>query len=249
MSLLREVQRCPQVPTAAKVQALNAISRLASSWMIVALFPPNSSSTLPNLFSTLLLTILPILLEPVKETKGTRWSWLIFSPISAPPCSTVSTLGLIPFFLKTSPMICALAMVTSEEAGAPFQVTVFPQMRAMAAFHAKTAFGKLKAVMTPTVPSGFHTSIMKCSFRSELKTCPPIVRDIPQAMSHTSIVSCTSPKPSERILPIYKETNLPSGSFLALKASPICLTISPLIGIGTEAHSFWACAILEIAFS
>ena len=69
-------------------------------------------------------------------------------------------------------MICAVAMVTREDAGAPFHVTVSPQISAMAAFQAKTAFGKLKAVMTPTVPKGFHTYIMKWSFRSELNTCP-----------------------------------------------------------------------------
>jgi uncharacterized protein YqfB (UPF0267 family) len=42
----------------------------------------------------------------------------------------------------------------------------------MAAFQANTALGKLKAVITPTVPSGFHTYIIKWSFLSELKTCP-----------------------------------------------------------------------------
>lgn len=101
-----------------------------------------------------------------------RWSLLILSPISAPPWRTVSTLGFIPFFLKTSPIIWEVARVTSDEAGAPFQVIVSPQMSPMAAFQAKTALGKLKAVITPTVPRGFQTSIIKWSFLSELNTCP-----------------------------------------------------------------------------
>jgi hypothetical protein len=63
-------------------------------------------------------------------------------------------------------------MVTKEEAGAPFQVTVSPQIKAMAAFQINTAFGKLKAVTTPTVPNGFHTSIMKWSFLYEFNTLP-----------------------------------------------------------------------------
>jgi hypothetical protein len=51
--------------------------------------------------------------------------------------------------------------------GALFQMHVFPQISAKAKFHPKTALGKLNAVMTPTIPKGFHISIMKCSFLSE----------------------------------------------------------------------------------
>jgi hypothetical protein len=69
-------------------------------------------------------------------------------------------------------MMLPVATVMREEAGAPFQTTVFPQMSEMAKFHPKTAFGKLKAEITPTVPKGFHTSIMKCSGLSELKIEP-----------------------------------------------------------------------------
>lgn len=55
------------------------------------------------------------------------------------------------------------AMVIRDVVGAPFQTTKSPQMNAMAAFHPKTAQGKLKAVITPTIPNGFQSSIMKCS--------------------------------------------------------------------------------------
>ena len=48
-----------------------------------------------------------------------------------------------------------------------FQMSVSPHTEATRAFHDHTATGKLKAVMTPTGPSGCHCSIMRCSGRSE----------------------------------------------------------------------------------
>ena len=64
------------------------------------------------------------------------------------------------------------AIVTMEVWGDPFQVIQFPQIKAIAAFHPNTALGKLKAVIIPTIPSGFHIYIMKCSGLSELKIEP-----------------------------------------------------------------------------
>jgi len=68
------VHLCPQVPTAANVQALNAIYKSASSIIIVALFPPNYSKTFPNLSLTFCWIILPTLVEPVNEMRGIRLS-------------------------------------------------------------------------------------------------------------------------------------------------------------------------------
>lgn len=83
--------------------------------------------------------------------------------MSAPPWTTVSTLGFILFLANTSAIIFAVATVTSEVEGAPFQVIRSPQINAIAAFQPKTAHGKLKAVMTPTIPRGFQIYIIKCS--------------------------------------------------------------------------------------
>ena len=47
-----------------------------------------------------------------------------------------------------------------------FQSTVSPQTSAMAVFQLHTATGKLKAVMTPTTPSGCHCSWSRCWRRS-----------------------------------------------------------------------------------
>ena len=48
--------------------------------MIIALFPPNSNKDLPKRSATFAPTILPILVEPVAETKGIRVSAVIISP-------------------------------------------------------------------------------------------------------------------------------------------------------------------------
>lgn len=214
--------------------------------MIVALFPPSSKRQLPNLSLTFCLIIFPTLVEPVKEIKGILLSYVILWPMSTPPCTTVTTLGFILFSAKTSPMILAHAIVIKDVVGAPFQTTKLPQIRAIAAFQPKTALGKLKAVITPTIPRGFHTSIMKCSGLSELKTDPPIVLESPQAISQTSMTSWISPRPSESIFPISRERSLPRASFLSLKAWPIFLTISPLKGMGVYSyHKKYRCPLLS----
>lgn len=151
------------------------------------MLPPSYSKLRPNLYYTFLFTILPIFVEPVNDTNGILLSYDIFLPISEPPCRTVSTLGFILFFYSTSAIILPVATVTNEVEGAPFQVSTFPQTNAIAAFHPNTAHGKLNAVITPTIPNGFHTYIIKCYDLYELNIEPPIVRDKPQAISHISI--------------------------------------------------------------
>ena len=42
-----------------------------------------------------------------------------------------------------------------------FQITVSPAINAIMAFHDQTATGKLKAVITPTGPSGCHCSYIR----------------------------------------------------------------------------------------
>lgn len=65
------------------------------------------------------------------------------------------------FFLKTSAIILVQAIVTKLVDGAPFQQSKLPQTNPRAIFHPNTAAGKLKAVIIPTSPKGFHYSIMK----------------------------------------------------------------------------------------
>ena len=56
---------------------------------------------------------------------------------------------------------CCTAMADSGTRLEGFQITGSPHTAAMAAFHDQTATGKLKALMTPTVPRGCHCSYMR----------------------------------------------------------------------------------------
>ncbi len=70
-----------------------------------------------------------------------------------------------------------------------FQITVSPATRAIIAFQAQTATGKLKAVMTPTGPSGCHCSARRWSGRSLAIDSPYSCRLSPTAKSQMSIIS------------------------------------------------------------
>ena len=65
-----EVHLCPAVPTAPKTAPMIDILRSAFSVMMMALFPPNSRIDFPKRSATFFPTILPTLVEPVKETKA-----------------------------------------------------------------------------------------------------------------------------------------------------------------------------------
>jgi hypothetical protein len=54
-----------------------------------------------------------------------------------------------------------------------FHTTVSPQTSATAVFHAHTATGKLKALTTPTTPSGCQVSIRRWPGRSDGMVRPP----------------------------------------------------------------------------
>ena len=77
-----------------------------------------------------------------------------------------------------------------------------PHTAASMAFQLHTATGKLKAEIMPTMPSGWYCSYMRCAGRSECMVKPCSWRERPTAKSQMSIISCTSPRPSCRILPI-----------------------------------------------
>ena len=115
-----------------------------------------------------------------------------------------------------------------------FQITGLPQTSASAAFHDQTATGKLNAEMTAHGPIGCHVSIMRWPGRSEAMVRPCSWRDRPTAKSQMSIISCTSPSPSETILPASSVTTAPSVSLAARNSSPTRRTSSPRRGAGTS---------------
>mmetsp|Transcript_4487 Transcript_4487/g.3760 ORF Transcript_4487/g.3760 Transcript_4487/m.3760 type:complete len:287 (-) Transcript_4487:252-1112(-) len=219
--LLRVVHLCPAVPTAEKMLPLKASSKSASSMIIPALLPPSSKIVLPNLLWTTSETCLPTGVEPVKETRLILGSLIRVSPTSAPvPWQTVWT-DLKPCLSRTSATILPTATVVKDTVSEPFQIIWFPQARAITQFQPETAQGKLKAEMQPITPRGFQTSIMKWPGLSDWMTLPENILESPQAMSAASMYSCTSPSPSDLILPISSEIKEPRASLYFLRASPI----------------------------
>ena len=64
-----------------------------------------------------------------------------------------------------------------------------PVIKLKQRFQAETAWGKLNAEMTPTIPKGFQVSNKTWSGLSEGIIYPLILQDKPHAKSHISIVS------------------------------------------------------------
>ena len=139
-----------------------------------------------------------------------------------------------------------------------FHTTGLPHTSASAAFQLHTATGKLKALITPTAPSGCHCSIMRWPGRSLAMVRPCSWRDKPTAKSQMSIISCTSPSPSERTLPASSDTSRPKASLCWRSFWPRRRTSSPRTGAGTARHcrkaacalsmSAWACALVWLGF-
>ena len=128
-------------------------------------------------------------------------------------------------------------IVASAESGVfsdGFQITGSPQTSASAAFQDQTATGKLNAEMIAHGPSGCQVSVMRWPGRSEAMARPDNCRERPTAKSQMSIISCTSPRPSETILPTSRVTSAPKASFEARNSSPRRRTSSPRRGGGTS---------------
>jgi hypothetical protein len=93
-----------------------------------------------------------------REISGTRLSATRRSPTtSSVPITRRKTPGW-PIAVGDRSAIALLAMAVSGAMRLGFQRMVSPQTAASIAFHAQTALGKLKAVMTPMGPSGCHCS-------------------------------------------------------------------------------------------
>src|SRR3954468_9542643 len=161
MSRLVEVHLWPAVPIAPNTAPTIAISRSALSEIIMALLPPNSKSALPNRAPTAAPTALPMRVEPVADTSGTRASLDIHSPTSRPPTSTLFTPSGTLLFLKTAETICWQANAQSGVFSDGFQIHTSPQTQESILFQLQTATGKLKAEIIPTIPSGCHCSYMR----------------------------------------------------------------------------------------
>ncbi len=236
------VQRCPAVPTAAKVIARVASSRSALGATIIALLPPSSRMARPKRSPTRAATARPIRVLPVALTTGTFLDCTSASPASRPPTSSAwSPSGAVPgCALPNSATAClnkaSQASAVSGVFSDGFQTTLSPQTKASALFHAQTATGKLKAEITPTTPTGCQVSIIRWPGRSDAIVRPYSWRDRPTAKSQMSIISCTSPSPSDRIFPVSSVTRRPRAALCLRNSTPSKRTSSPRTGAGTPRH-------------
>ena len=227
ISLRSDVQRWPVVPAAANNAPRTASSISASSITTMALLPPSSSSDLPSRCATFVPTCLPIRTDPVAEMSGSRLSLTIASPTgSTSPMARLNTPSNPDPSITVWQMFCT-ATAVSGVVGEGFQIIVSPHTAARNAFQDHTATGKLNALMIPTGPSGCHCSYMRWRGRSDAIVNPYNCRERPTAKSAMSIISCTSPSPSARILPTSIDTRAPRGSLNSRRAFPMRRTYSP----------------------
>ena len=228
-----DVQRWPQVPTAANRIARTARSRSALGVTIIALLPPSSSSERPRRAATFGAIARPIAVDPVADTSGTRGSSTSARP-ALPTITSTSPSGASPKRSSARRNSAWQASAVSGVREDGFQITGSPHTSASAAFQLQTATGKLNAVMMPTGPSGSQVSIIRCPGRSDAIVRPYSCRDSPTAKSQMSIISCTSPRPSWPILPASRVTSAPSASFSWRSSSASRRTSSPRRGAGTS---------------
>ena len=213
-----------------------ARSRSALGATTAALLPPSSSSERPRRAATRGATSLPMRVEPVAETSGTRGSSTSASPTSRAPSTTCERCSGAPVRRAASAARAWQASAVSSVFSDGFHTTASPQTKASAAFHDQTATGKLKALMTPTTPSGCHCSIIRWPGRSVAMVRPCSWRERPTARSQMSIISWTSPRPSLRILPASMLTRAPRSSLCSRSSSPSSRTNWPRTGAGTVRH-------------
>ena len=227
------VHRWPAVPAAEKTMPRMVRSRSALALTTAALLPPSSSSVRPNRPATRGPTAWPIRVDPVALSSATPgWSTRA-CPTSAPPISTCETSGGAPSSATACWRIAAQASDVSGVSSDGFQTTGSPQTSATAVFHDQTAAGKLKALITPTTPSGCQVSISRCPGRSEGMVRPYSCRDRPTAKSQMSIISWISPRASEVILPTSRLTSVARSSLCSASSSAHRFTSAPRAGAGT----------------
>ncbi len=145
------MQRWPAVPTAPNSTARSARSRSASSVTRMPLLPPSSSMVRPRRSATTVPIERPIVVEPVAEISGKRRS---------AEHRRAHRVAVADGEREDRRRVVGLEHLLGDawsprraQSGAcseGFQSVGSPHTAAIIAFHAQTATGKLKAVMTPT---------------------------------------------------------------------------------------------------
>jgi len=128
-----------------------AWSIAASSKMMFAPFPPNSSVTFVSVPANVWAIWRPTGVEPVNAS------------LLIPGCATrAAPVAPAPVMMLTTPsgkpacwQISANSNAVSEVVSAGFRTTVFPAAKAGAIFHASISSGKFHGTICPATPSDF----------------------------------------------------------------------------------------------
>ncbi len=234
MSRRSVVHRWPAVPAAEKVTPRTTSSMSDDGAMIAALFPPSSSSVRPKRPVTTGPTAAPIAVDPVALIEREIGWAAIAIAASGPPATSSNNPSGAPHAAAARRASSIVADDDSNVLSDGFHTTGSPHTMASAAFHDHTATGKLKALITPIGPIGCHVSLRRWSGRSDAIVNPCSWRDSPTARSQMSIISCTSPRPSDRILPVSIDTRTARSCLFARSVSPSTRITSPRRGAGTD---------------
>ncbi len=237
ISRRRVVQRWPAVPAAENVTPRTTSSMSDDGAMIAALFPPSSSSVRPKRPMTTGPIAAPIAVDPVALIRARSVCAAIAIAVSGPPATSSNRPAGAPHAAAAWRASSIVATDDNRVLSDGFHTTGSPHTMASAAFHDHTATGKLNALITPIGPIGCHVSLRRWSGRSEAIVNPCSWRDRPTARSQMSIISCTSPRPSERILPVSIDTSTARSCLCARSASPNTRMTSPRRGAGTDRHA------------
>src|ERR1700736_2724879 len=127
----------------------------------MALLPPSSNSVRPSLRATVSETVLPIRVEPVAETRGTRVSSASKQPTVESLTARLQSPGSTPHSRQTCSAILMHAIAVIGVFSEGFHKVALPHTTASALFHDQTATGKLNAEIIPTNPSGCHCSSIR----------------------------------------------------------------------------------------
>src|ERR1041385_1402945 len=149
MMRLVAVQRCPVVPNAPQSAPSSASSRLASSSTIIGFLPPNSSEQRLKLFAHEVPTILPMSVDPVKETARISGCSVSGAPILLPKPLTMLT---TPLGNPASISACTKLKTDSGVSCAGLMMQLLPARIAGNSFHDGMAIGKFHGVTLAQTP-------------------------------------------------------------------------------------------------
>mmetsp|Transcript_81864 Transcript_81864/g.213100 ORF Transcript_81864/g.213100 Transcript_81864/m.213100 type:complete len:272 (+) Transcript_81864:1776-2591(+) len=218
-----------------------------SGRIIAASLPPSSSRTRLKSLAQASITLLPIVVDPVKTTLRTRGCDVKISPglgdSVSEPTTTFSTPGGSKG-LRSSPM----RNVVNGVCGAGFRTTVLPQASAQdVGFQAKT-IGAFQGAMTATTPSGLRRTTTRFSPSSEISSSRPTSKSL-AALSNDAAATKTSMRVSEIGLPLSLVCSVAKASRFFRSTAAHEASTAHRSALGISAHAAAALSAEATAYS